>query len=364
MSNLVPEKRVDKNGVLTTKHVRSGPKDAAPKSTLPAPALTVEVKKPLKVKKPTKAQLEGQNRSFQAGRYSPDSKLLNSLGINPVPKFFTFVVSDAEFYDVLSVASDSDALALMHAGVTSSDAVTGYLEGKGLRSLIQRRDCADEALDRRIPPDVFMREGNNLKDIDVEEKPFYMDSIETAGIAGLGGNYAWDVKKGTIRLADIKAIGVTRVKNASSWPLLGQVLRKLASGEVNYTADDVKDAVHYYSPIGAQIETALTLADHYGSGFLKRLKGENAHVFDLFPHLKDVTDDRERGADIFLYAASVFRYGQRYSTEDHSGNATDLVRFFDAGVSPEDAATGAITINQLEAMEDHGIKPSVSGGWL
>lgn len=46
MSNLVPEKRVDKNGVLTTKHVRAVEAPAGTKSNLPAPSLSGAASKP------------------------------------------------------------------------------------------------------------------------------------------------------------------------------------------------------------------------------------------------------------------------------------------------------------------------------
>jgi hypothetical protein len=52
-----------------------------------------------------------------------------------------------------------------------------------------------------------------------------------------------------------------------------------------------------------------------------------------------------------------------FSSEDFM-STEDLIRFHDAGVSAADVANQTITITQLDAIENEGIAPSVSGGWL
>lgn len=363
MSNLIPEKRVDKNGVLTTKHVRASA-PATPTRELPAPALT----KASKRKPPTGTQLKQYPRTFPSGLAAgADSRLLELLDLERyvAPKYLSFTTSDVEIYDVLSVTNSSNAIALLYSGITSSAEAIEYLKKHNMENVLHSRECVAEALNRRITPEAFIRAGD-VTDSDVAANPLLMDSIETSSLQALEGHYQSEVASGKIRLSDIKAIGAVKIKMASSWDAVGEALLKLGSGEANYTVYDVKFVLDHYMPITRQITEALAIADYYGKGFIQELEGVNAHAFDYFPDLKEAEPDRERSAKIYLYIVSVFRLGSKYGDGSMSTKeaVNDLIRFHDEGIEPEDVATGTITIKQLEAIVDHGVNPSVSKGWL
>jgi hypothetical protein len=168
-----------------------------------------------------------------------------------------------------------------------------------------------------------------------------------------------------IKLSDIKAIGVARIKKADSWALLNDVLKKMAKGTANYTADDLRGILDRYSPVTNRIESAILLADVYGGEFAKTVTNSDMATMDL--HYELQTDDvpLERAKSLLLYASEVFSkqngvygYSKDYPDKD------EIIKFHDANVSPQDMVDGVVTSAQLDAIKEHGISPSVSGGWL
>jgi hypothetical protein len=92
---LVPEKRVDKNGVLTTKHVRAGTKTVTPLPSMPAPVTPSAAPQ----QKMSAAQRKQKPREYSLAMYDSDIELNGTVQGGKL----IFSASNAEMLDVLSV---------------------------------------------------------------------------------------------------------------------------------------------------------------------------------------------------------------------------------------------------------------------
>jgi hypothetical protein len=362
---LIPEKRVDKNGVLTTKHVRAGTKKPSAAAPLPAPRLTPQPQAARSYKLPNKQQKALYQRSYTANDQKRDPALTEALGLSSLD-VYRFVASDAEVLEMLAVThSNGDALSLLEHGYRSPQAAVMFLKDNGLEHLVADRSLALEAMERRISPEIFMRDTRNAKEGHLTD-PLFLDSLSAADSKALNDEFTWEVREGMIKLSDIKAIGVSRIKKADSWALLNDVLKTMAKGTANYTADDMKFILDRYSPVTNRIESAVILADFYGGEFVKTIANADIATMDLHYDLqRDEPMWLERAKSILSYGSSVF--SQQSGIYGYSKDFPDkdkIIKFHDANVSPQDMVDGVITEDQLDAIKDHGISPSVSGGWL
>lgn len=137
MSNLIREKRLDKNGVLTTKLVRAESKSASPKKSLPAPfALSPKVN----LSDHQRGYLESleKERSHRVEpeewRDDADAALRSLCSGMKLPK--KLKCTDAEIMDVLGVVSEENVLPLMSAGVRSAKQAKKLLKANGLDRLL------------------------------------------------------------------------------------------------------------------------------------------------------------------------------------------------------------------------------------
>lgn len=364
MSNLIPEKRLDKNGVLTTKHVRAGAKPSAIKSALPAPSLTQPQQASRAYKQPNKTQLKRYSRAFTASVFKRDTELMNKLDIDSTLGVYRFMASDSDLYEMMAFTSTGNALTMQQAGIKTSTDAIAYLRANGMEHLIERNYLALEAQERRIPVEDFMRETMNAS----EEKlnsPLFLDSIEASGIAALNSYFTWEVREGLISLADIKAVGATRIKKADSWDAICDSLKDIHSGKANYTTEDLKNILDRFSPTTHHIKESLVIADYYGGEFAMNLKFPNTSTMDFHSSLIETDNSKERNASLLAYASVIYSdfpgiigYSRNYPDGD------EITRFHDAGISVSDVVEQKVTVHQLDAIEKHGISASVSGGWL
>lgn len=360
MSHLIPEQRVDKNGVLTTKHVRVGAKPSTARSALPAPKVAAGNREAAKRKKPTKQQLTKYRWSFVAREY--DDQLAQVLGISS--SACLFVATEQEIYGMLCGMNTGDALLMMQAGYRTVTSAETVLNDNGMSHLLKERDMPLKALERRIPALAFVRNTVGV----TEERlngPHFLDSVEASGIAALDDNYTWEVEQGLIRLSDIKALGATRIKKADSWTAIGEALKNIAAGRVSYSAEDMRNLLDKNSSGNHVIKRGLRLLDSYGADFIEKIPHPSLGVIDMHDDMLDKgIEPAERRADILVYANSIFSQSNTVYMGDSGMSTDDIIRFHDAGVSTDDVADKKITINQLDAIENNGIAPSVSGGWL
>lgn len=359
---LIPEKRVDKNGVLTTKHVRADSKKPTAAAPLPAPKLAPQPKKAYKA--PNKQQKVQYRRSYTANDQRRDPALTEALGVDN-KDVYRFDASDAEVLEILAIThSNGDALSLLEHGYRTPQAAVMFLNDNGFEHLVADRPLALEAMERRISPEIFMRNTRNLSEEGMSN-PLLLDSMTAANSSSLNDEFTWEVSRGMIRLADITAIGVSRIKKADSWALMSDVLKRMATGKANYTAYDLRGILDKYSPVTNRIESAILLADSYGGEFASKVTNSDSATMDLHYDLRDDDVPLERAKSLLLYASEVFSkqsgvygYSKDYPDKD------EIIKFHDANVSPQDMVDGVITEAQLDAIKEHGISPSVSGGWL
>lgn len=360
---LVPEKRFDKNGVLTTKHVRAGGITLSPTTAMPAPVLTQQPSRERKYKVPTQKQKKLYRRSYVLHDQRRTPELTDALGVDTVA--YRFDASDADMFQMLAVtAYNGDALSLLECGYRSPEAAVDFLLSSGFGHLVTDRSIAMEAMERNVTPEIFLRDTRNMTEEQLAN-PLLVDSLVAASMVSLNDQFTWEVREGMIKLSDIKAIGAARIKKADSWALLTDVLKKMSTGNTNYTAQNLAVILDKYSPVTNRIESAVLLADAYGGDFAQKIKNVDMATVDMHFSLQGDDLPLERAKSLLSYASEVFsEFNGIYGYSSDYPDKDKIIRFHDANVSPKDMADGVITLEQLDAIRDHGISPSVSGGWL
>lgn len=370
MSNLIPEKRMDKTGKLVTRHVRP------PAASQTAPALPVAAIPTAPLRGLTEAPVKTQHRThyrFIPPADYPDSykDIAPRLGGSEHLHMGGFHATDYEVYGVLSVTDPGTALALLEYGSRSADEAEHTLRTLGLEHLLKdNSDLATGAMVRRIFPETYLRKATP----DVLASEHALDYLQVVNMNVLE-NYSemhTGVLNGTMRLEDIKSIGIDRIRNAGDWAAVKKVLTGLADGSAAYTAEEAGALIERYANAPrATMFQALLLAQRYGADVALELTptaGLMSFADYLWSPIRNTDKDR---------CGSLLRYYRQVETSlaQHSGNKKtargdnrvyleDLIRFHDAGANPDQVASGSITINQIEAINTHGIAPSVAGGWL
>jgi hypothetical protein len=357
MSRLVPEKRVDKNGVLTTKHVKVSSEKDAFKGAVPAPTLGAKTTLPRKL---TKGQTAPSRRVFSANKHFVDPRLNSVLGKNAWGTWREFDISDEGMYSVWGVTDTGTGLALINAGYQTADAASQFLKENGLDDLLEdHAQFCNEVLERRISPESYLEAldffpylGETERDMDAMEA-FSYNSIRSTTIYN-------DVYHGETRLEDVKAIGITRIAKARASSVIRHALKKLGSGKAEYTLEDLKVLIDKYPNHVHNLHNSLELAERYGMEFTLSLNSPDTQMAD---YLEEKGTERERLLDIVRYGDQVNQYQRDNSIYADTREYEYTVKAYDAKVGIAGVAEGQYTIQQLEAIID-GVEKSVSGGWL
>jgi hypothetical protein len=238
-----------------------------------------------------------------------------------------------------------------------------FLSENGLTHLEEPFPMALEAQERRVPIEKFVKATRDATPQHLAH-PNFMDYVEVTGIAAFSefDTLPDSIFHGEIRLSDMKAVGVTRIGSSIGWDVTESALRKIAEGTAGYSSGDLKQVLEEFGGSSSSyIENALELTERYGAEFMKGIKDPSWHLMEAEAELRKTGTDPER-------IKSLLKYRDDFATETRGfeNNFTDeeMARFHDANVSAADAASGRITLTQLDAIKDHGISPSISGGWL
>lgn len=355
MSKLVPEKRVDKNGVLTTKHVKAVAEKDAFKNAVPAPTLGTN---PDPTRTLTKGQASPSRRVFVGSKHFVDPRLNSILGKNSWGTWREFDVSDEGMYSVWGITDTGTGLALMNAGYQTADAASQFLKDNDLEDLLEdHAEFCNEALERRISPesyiealDFFPYLGETRRDIDSIEA-FSYSSIRSTSIYN-------DVYHGETSLEDVKDIGITRIAKARASSVIRDALKKLKSGDAKCTLDDLKTLIDKHPNHVHNLHNSLELAGRYGVAFALSLSAPDTQMAD---YLEDKGDERERILDIVRYNDQINQYQRDISADTFEYGY--IVKAFDAKLGIAGVAEGQYTVQQIEAILN-GVEKSVSGGWL
>lgn len=213
-NHLRPEQRVDRNGRVVTRHVRTETGVSAAKGNLPAPKVGKPKSKPKKLKE---HQLEQTRQNYSVYIGELDKKLVNLY--NP-QKGFSFTSNEVETLEVLgAVKGKGNALLIMSLGVRSAEEAEEFLTAQGARHLIadpDQREVAQRSLENNVPPSIFQTYYENFsqsaKGVDqlVDALAFYTTSLGEQRYSSFTRDL---ILKGEVSFADIKAVGITRLKS-------------------------------------------------------------------------------------------------------------------------------------------------------
>jgi hypothetical protein len=359
MSNLIPEQRVDKNGVTVTRHVRAS-KNSTSAKDMPKPKLAKPKYSGLKFT-PTKQQAREHFYLFDAKKHPVESELLTALGIAPHART-GFHASEYQVYDVLAVTGRGTAAALLEAGARNAADAKRVLKTLGKEHLLQdNSEIVTEAIQRGILSFRYIDKGTS----EDAENPHFLDYLEASNIMSLSQypDMHNSVRSGSIRLDDVKALTPARITMADNWITIKKALTKLAEGTANYTVNEVNDILDRYSTVGSTLRQAFEMADHYGAAFAIEVPPTESTVSFAY-YLLDREYEVERSKSLLRYNQRVVSNLSGFGSSRRKPTREDIIVFHDAGANPDHVANGSITITQIDAITNNGIAPSVSGGWL
>lgn len=353
-NNLIPEKRLDKNGRLVTKHVRAG-KPLSVALNAPAPSLPT-------TKKLTPAQRAQKTREV-AYAARGDYELKRKLNVDPDGERIVITASDAEFYSVLSVASRANAFMLLESGIRTADDASNYLMDNGFEELIQDNTAlCEEALARKIPPTKYIESSVNMRG--PESSDFFFDALEvySSSIPAGGRSHsrlvvASSVYDGIISLNDLKKIGFPAINKFRDKDALYDSLEKVQKKEVNYTAEDLAKLMEKYS---MGFRNALIVTELYGAEFALTLHSPDSQYAE---NLSERGVEKERAMKLLTFSDQLAVTEQENEVYRPQLPYSMIEKCFDLGLSLTQVATQDYTEQQLDGLLA-GVTSSVSSGWL
>lgn len=373
MSNLIPEKRVDKNGVLVTRHVRASKALGVP---LPVPTLQtrrsgVEARLSLSAEQLVSKRVEitGPHAVVSDGLNKSLKRRSRSLG---------FTASDVVAYDVLSVVDVFDAAALLSHGVTSSGQARSWLSERGLEYLlVDNAELAEQALLRRLPAEVYF--GLRMKRVcDRVPASVMLDAVEVMMMTD-EGNPVWeDVLDGNIRMDDVRKIGPERLGwcgDLRTGDYMREFLKKLKREGIELEERQLIDLLE---------ERKVTYGVDKAPALVSKFGYERTVSFHSYGAAYSMWGYVEGGDDEYVIPrVTFFDDMARVCDELRDSGIQDgklgwngiqwakVNQWYEAGLTPAEAVDchrGVTTMERVlavrEAINEVGVSPSVSSGWL
>lgn len=365
--NLVPEKRLDKTGKLVTRHVRSGSDSPLASRSLPAPSVAAQKtsrKQSLATPKlrPKQLQQELYKESLYQGLVSPN---LREAGTSFLSKKSHFRANDVEFFAVLAVAYEGDAIKMLNDGVrTTEDAIT-YMRDRGMEPPIDRSALVQKALERNITPDHYRHFFRSANVATVNSgSPHLVDAIELFGIMSLKDQYhdvARFICDGEVDLADIKKIGAVKLKGHHRLRDTLPALRALKEPDCKFTHDDIKKLLGRVMPAGNSsgarykndYEAAIRYLVRYGPEFVESVNLNELNGQDRKFAFMGV--DRMDRAKFHLQLLDTPLYG------------ADIDILYEERVDPvraSELAMAGMNVTSILGVIQEEVPSSVSSGWL
>ena len=355
--SLTPEQRLDKNGRLVTRHVRNGASAPAGSGKIPAPSLPSQKAKKASDSKPKTVQK----------KYSEIESSYADERLKKVYPFsiFHFTCSDAEAYDVMSVSDSSHtALRLLGAGVRSREDAITFLEQHGLGDLQQdNSEVVDEVIRRGLPAIPTLLAFNEYS-VDRKDSPTYYDAVEAQSVRALRET-TWSTNgvshliwMDRISLADVRAIGATRIKEAerNNISVLDK-LKEIHAGTAPYDINMLKRLVSS-SEKEYFLRDTVFMADQYGAEFVLGLKHISmAQAMDS--NISTHQYSRQQRMEIMKLNDDLRAAGKYLTYEG-------IIIAYDAGATVQDVVEGldrGMEISEIAAIKE-GIQPSIVSGWL
>lgn len=378
MSNLMPQKRLDKNGRMVTRHVLSATPSPA-SSAIPSPSIKVPAKQ-APVKKPLPKQLKDQIRMTSISQLSPDTELLKALDTDKerMLPMVSVRASDVQLFDMFSITSASNAAILMCYGIKTPEEAADFMMRKGISHLlVDRRDIMNKALGLRVNAWTLLEAPRKFGVDELSSDPDLLikaarlsDSSslpEWSTNAPLGSgivyaddktSYAHEVLKGSISYDDVMTIGISvlaqRVMQAED---ICHYLNEIHSGTAGYDIEVLSHVIQKSNYRNRHLASGMAMVDDYGSDFVKSISNlETAIAIDMN------YDDRPVSV-----RSDMINYSRDGSFGLLETPIDDVVRLFDNDVPPETAYTmlkQKMSVDQIISVLKEGISTSISSGWL
>jgi hypothetical protein len=361
MTSLTPEQRLDKNGRLVTRHVRTGP--AASPALASLPKVSLGTSKQQKVRKPSTTQKVHLNiKTHWADGRLKEITNMKHRGYDTS----RIRCSNAEAYDVFSVVgSPHNTLRLLAAGIRSKEDAIQFLSENDLSDLQQDgSEVMDELISRGIPA-VPAMESLQRFGLDRMDHDNFFDAVEANSVRALREatgspiDVPHMVWMGEISMDDVKVIGATRLaKSRDIYSVMDQ-LKEIKNGTSPYDAETLLQLVI----IGDNNHTdtlndPIRAAGRFGTDMVLGLK-HYSRAMNVEGALRNTPyNTAERGEIIQLHDA-LLDQGKHLNT-------TGLRIVYDAGVEVKDVVDGldkGLELSEIAAIKE-GIEPSVSSGWL
>jgi hypothetical protein len=374
MSNLIPQKRMDKTGKLVTRHVLAGAPAFATTASIPAPSVKQSKKQPA-IKPPLAKQREVHRRIINPNNLSVDPEIFEALDINPEHMFFAASVpaSDVQLYDMYSVVSTGNAALMLSNGVKTPGEAIELLESKGLGHLIlDRREMMNKAQSLRVSAWNLLEAPSkfNVDELSCDSDRLIQavrldDSVSLprwktrlADGSSTEDSYAHHVMNDSISYDDVMSLGLSFL---SSRPLLAPkicgYLNDIHEGRTDYDVKVLEHVAMKSRERESIFDDAMGMVGEYGPDFVMEMNSLDAAL----------TIDREYRSRPTSQRADMIRYGRDGGFIFINLSSRDIVRLFDNDI-PVDIAKGLakrnMNVEQIIAVHKEGISQPVVSGWL
>lgn len=357
MSNLIREQRVDKNGKTNIKVVRASPAASIKRGSIPAPRISSATSR-----KPPAGH--GEYYPLLYKNVSPAIAAMPSNG--PVPPHL--VIPDSVMFEMCSIVSPEDALALVSRGIQSEDEVRkAFKKHRITYAILNRGTVSDLARKAHIRASVFC-EFVRKNPPEGHDPQNFVDGASLHGTkAAREAKLDIAVMAGRARLSDIKTIGITRLTKSNDGQIVDHVLSALKNDAVPYDADGFKRILESNQ---RNLQRAVLVADKYGADFVIGLS-DASDTWNTHLHLERIGYDMSHEKGIMIYGDALGRKAELRDNEKGLRRRPyiidDLPLLYESGVPVDtvaDELNKGYSVNQVLARLQHGVPTSVSEGWL
>ena len=391
---LVPERRMNKNGVWSTKYVK--PANAKAQASVPPPSLAPVRKAKVVRKVAVTAVFPRQMRSKGHIEYpfsfKPDERLvayLKSTTHNyPSAKSddFYWRATELATYDVLSVTAPENAVPLINAGIKSADDAVTAVSAAGCTDLIiDESELVQEAINMGLPTDSYIEYANTTSN------RVYLDNISLAermrkevqgplnrNIPGItpAATLQSLIDSGELSKGHVNLIGTERLYGAldADGLLIAELIR-MHDGTSAYSPADLDEFISDYYLVDKKSaeytkKYVYTLASRHGGDYIRTGPRDTMRMIVRTDFSRLATQrwgyNAEQERDFIAFGEETNEEVARLTNAMPNIHNDDYKALFEAGVSSHDIARGkqaGINAVQIIAMHN-GTHPGVSSGWL
>lgn len=371
MSNLIPEKRVDKNGVLTTKHVRAGAKIKASLKSVPAPS----VASTLPMASTTQKRWRVNNALWKS-----DLELAAVCRGRSAAQ--TYQCSEADAFTLMTAVSPENVLPLLAMGIRTASEARDFLNETGMARLISdNTHLASEAVVRGISARDFITFVSKHAGSSYQKK--FMDAAEVDANPVI--QQVENVRRsqtflpsistmiliGYIRTSDLKELGDEIIlengavfdPNRGHRDLLWNQLNLLKKKKLAYkTASELRQMIEGLPRrSGGAASDAIVCAGLYGiEGIPQEMPGWLLEGSKLENVVIERSIPERRKA--WAYAIELRKNSLMPRLDPEA-----VLLLSDSGITPSVAVehlNDGLTVPQVIALQQGQVAPSISKGWL